>query len=206
MRSVLAECCEPSRTRSDPSDRSAIRRRMKARRRISLSSESRCTSSRRSCAIDGDDAPASLHPPAHQAAPRREHVDLAGELPGPCTTTGCSRSPTGDDLDRPLEHHEEPRVLLADVEQQLARRDFATLADRGDPRDLRVGQLGEHLRGARHHRVGVWDWPSRRRIAEPIGPRPSADRRWGVPGSLWVPNFYRAFVRQRCARRLVAQT
>jgi len=66
---------------------------------------------------------------------------------GPCTTIGCS-------LDRPLEHHEEPGVLLADVEQHLARRDLEPFADRGDARDLCLRQLGKQLRRARHHRVG----------------------------------------------------
>ena len=37
-----------------------------------------------------------------------------------------------DDLDRARQHHEEPRVLLAGVEQHLARPHVAAVADAGD--------------------------------------------------------------------------
>ena len=45
--------------------------------------------------IDGDDRAVGGGARAHQAAPRREHVDLAGELGVRWIVTGSSRSPIG---------------------------------------------------------------------------------------------------------------
>ena len=180
MRSVLAECCEPTRIEIRPfrkerhpaQDEGA--QQDLAQLGVALHQQPEIL------AIDGDDGARVLDPPADEAPPRGEHVDLAGELPGPVHDDRLlAIADREHDLDRPLEHHEEARVLLADVEQQLAGRDLAALADRGDARDLRVGQLGEQLRGARQHRIGIGIGIGHRarRIAEPIPARPSTNRR-----------------------------
>ena len=103
-------------------------------------------------AIDGDDRAVGGDARAHQAAPRRQHVDLAGELPGAVDDDRLlAIADRPHDLDRARQHHEEARVLLAHLDQHLARADVAAVPDAGDALDLRRRQLGEHLGGAVHH-------------------------------------------------------
>ena len=102
--------------------------------------------------IDGDDRAVGGGARAHQAAPGRQHVDLAGELPGVVNhhrLLAIANQP--DDLDRPRQHHEESRVLLPHLDQHLARADVAAAPDAADALDLRRRKLGEHLGGAVHH-------------------------------------------------------
>ena len=58
------------------------------------------------------------------------------------------------DLDGARQHHEEPRVLIAHLEQHLAGRDLAPVPQAGDAVDLRRRQLRKHLRGALERGVG----------------------------------------------------
>ena len=97
-------------------------------------------------AIDDDDRACVESPTADEGAARGEHVDLARELAG-----AVHRDPLfvpfdrAHDLDGPLDDHEEPGVLLSELEEHLARADAASLPDSRDPADLSRGQPGEHL-------------------------------------------------------------
>src|SRR5215813_6448695 len=71
--------------------------------------------------IDDDDGPVAERPRAHEVAARRQHVDLARELPGAVhrdpLLTAVDRA---HDVDSALDDHEETGVLLAELEQHLA--------------------------------------------------------------------------------------
>src|SRR5437867_4507690 len=85
-------------------------------------------------------------PSAHEVPARGQHVDLAREFPGTEHRDPLFTPVDGaDDFDGALDDHEEAGVLLAELEQHLARADLAALADAGDPIDLSLRQLGEHL-------------------------------------------------------------
>src|SRR5207249_2909096 len=79
--------------------------------------------------------------------------------------------------------HEEAGVLLAELEQHLARPDATALADTGDATDLSRRQLGEHLVAAAQVRVchrGLRRAGSRHDGSVTIHPR-VADRRTPLP-------------------------
>ena len=105
-------------------------------------------------AIDDDDRPVAERPTADDRASRGQHVDLARELAGTVHRdllfVAVDRA---HDLDGAFDDHEEPGVLLPELEQHLARADAASFADTGDPADLGRSQLGEHLVAAVDVRV-----------------------------------------------------
>src|SRR5262249_46149055 len=83
--------------------------------------------------IHDDDRSLDGGPRTNEIAARGEHVDLAGELAG--TEHPHHVFAAGDgayDLDAALDDEEEAGVLLAELEQHLARADAAPLADTGD--------------------------------------------------------------------------
>ena len=181
MRSVLAECCEPTRIRSDPSARSATRRRMKARSRISLSSESRCTSSRRSWRSTAMTAPASLTRPRTRLRRAESMLISPVNCRGPCMTTGCSRSPTGSTTSMVPSSTTKKRVFCSPTSNSTSpaaiSRRLPIAATRAICASVSSGNIC-----AERASIGLglgWDWPSRRRIAEPIGPRP-----WAAPDAV----------------------
>ncbi len=97
-------------------------------------------------AIHDDDRPVADGARANQIAACRQHVDLARELArtvhGHPFFTAVERA---HDLDGALDDHEEAGVLLAELEEHLARANAASRSDAGDPADLSGRQLGEHL-------------------------------------------------------------
>ena len=99
--------------------------------------------------IDGDDRSVARDARPHQAAPRRQHVDLAGELARAVHDDRLlAIADRPHDVDRARQHDEEPRVLVAHVEEHLARAHVAAMPDARDAIDLRRRELGKHLRGA----------------------------------------------------------
>src|SRR6266478_3588938 len=102
-------------------------------------------------AVQGDDRPLGDHAGAGQRDSRREHVDLARELPRPEYRDGFF--PAGDwahDLDPPADHDEEVAIPVAGLEQELPDPDAAVLAHVRDARDLGIGEAGVHLLAAFH--------------------------------------------------------
>src|SRR5207244_5311249 len=94
-------------------------------------------------AIDDDDRPVAERPPADEGPAGGQHVDLTREFAG--TVHGDPLFAAVDrahDLDGALDDHEEPGVLLAELEQHLARPDAAARADPRDRADPSPGRAG----------------------------------------------------------------
>ena len=100
-------------------------------------------------AVDHDDLTVPRDPTAHESAAPGQHVDLARELAGPLENDplfAVSHGP--QDLQLPLDHHEELRVAIADLEHHVASPHLSALADAGYPVNLGRVEPGEHLGAA----------------------------------------------------------
>ena len=86
---------------------------------------------------------------ANKRAARRQHVDLTRELAGTQRRDRLLAAVDGpNDLDGALDHHEEARVLLAELEQPIAGAHLTALADTPDALELRRRQPGKHFGSA----------------------------------------------------------
>ena len=83
---------------------------------------------------------------ADQAVPPGDHVHLPGELPGLVDGDPLlSRAGRARDLDASFQQHVERALGRAALVDHLARREPAPPPDREQARDLRRGELREHL-------------------------------------------------------------
>jgi len=140
---------------------SAMRRRMKARINISLSSGSRCTRVRKSSRSTAMTVPVYRDARADQAAaaPRSMLISPVN-WPGCVDGEGSSdHRPGSYNIDRARDHHEEARVLIADVEQDLSRTYSRPFSDASDPVNLAGVSLG-NLCAARSISVIAMGFPS----------------------------------------------
>ena len=147
MRSVPAQCMEPtSRTTSPrPCAISSTRRRMKARIRISLSVGVRLHERQQMVAIELDRFPALQYADVDERRAAGQEGRLAGECAGAVLDDGdltAVRRP--DDAQPPAHHDEERRARFADADQHLARSGRTQPAVPRDLSDLRLGQDREH--------------------------------------------------------------
>src|SRR5262249_39836605 len=97
-------------------------------------------------AIHDDDRSIDGGARANEIAACGEHVDLTPGLAGAEHPHHVFAAGDGaHDLDAALDDEEEAGILLAELEQHVARADVPPLADTGDSADLSRRQLRKHL-------------------------------------------------------------
>ena len=149
-----AECRDPSRTISLLSiDISAVRLRMKARMRISLSSGSRCTRVRRSLRSTAMTAPSLAIRPRSRL--RRADSMLISPVnpPGWCTATGSSRSPIVRTTSIAPDTTTKKLVFWSPTSKSTSPARMVAPEGR-DALDLRRREQREHLGGPIGHASG----------------------------------------------------